>query len=87
MINGKPIALLFGEKGSFWDPFSIEFKIGQIFGKMASPIALLFGEKWSFWDPFSIEFKIWRMFELDNIWENEYGQYLGKWQAYSLTFW
>ena len=40
-INGKPIALLFGEKWSFWDPFSIEFKIGKclnwtIFGEMAS---------------------------------------------------
>ena len=71
-INGKPIALLFGEKWSFWDPFSIEFKIGEclnwtIFGINGKPIALLFGEKWSFWDPFSID-QNWRMF-------------------YSLTFW
>ena len=39
--NGKPIALLFGEKWSFLHPFSIEFKIGKclnwtIFGEMAS---------------------------------------------------
>ena len=59
-INGKPIALLFGEKWSFWDPFSMQFNIETIFGEMAS------------------------LCKLENV---ENGQFLDKWQAYSLTFW
>ena len=39
------------------------------------PIALLFGEKWSF---------INSSCKLENV---ENGQFLDKWQAYSLTFW